>query len=78
MVEGADAMAKAANVELIGWRLVGGGLGTGMVRGDGAAVRTATAAGAASAARSGDLVGSHVIARPHEDLGVVLPNFDSA
>ena len=75
MIHGADAMAKAANVEVVGWRIVGGGLVTGMVRGDVAAVTTATEAGAAAAASVGELVASHVIPRPHESLTPVLPIF---
>ncbi len=75
MVQGADAMAKAADVEVVGWRLVGGGLVTGLIRGDVAAVTVATEAGAAAAARTGELVGSHVIARPHDGLVAALPSF---
>jgi ethanolamine utilization protein EutM len=72
-VEAADAMAKAANVTLIGSEHVGGGLVTVMVRGDIGAVKAATDAGAAAAKRVGTLVSVHVIARPLTDVEVILP-----
>ena len=67
-IEAADAMVKAANVHLVGKELVGGGLVTIVVRGDVGAVKAATDAGAAAAKRVGELVCSHIIARPHGDL----------
>jgi microcompartment protein CcmL/EutN len=73
LVEAADAMVKAANVTLVGWEKVGGGLVTVMVRGDVAAVRAATDAGAAAARRVGELLSVHVIARPHPSLEEILP-----
>jgi ethanolamine utilization protein EutM len=72
-IEAADAMVKAANVVLIGKEHVGGGLVTVMVRGDVGAVKAATDAGAAAAARVGELISVHVIARPHEELEPILP-----
>ena len=72
-VEAADAMVKAANVELVGREQVGGGLVTVMVRGDVGAVKAATDAGAAAANRVGELVSVHVIPRPHNDVEVILP-----
>lgn len=72
-VEAADAMVKAANVWLIGKVHVGGGLVTVMVRGDVGAVKAATDAGAAAADRVGELISVHVIARPHEELELILP-----
>jgi microcompartment protein CcmL/EutN len=72
-IEAADAMVKAANVTLSGKERVGGGLVTVMVRGDVGAVKAATDAGAAAAARVGELVSVHVIARPHEALRPILP-----
>lgn len=72
-VEAADAMVKAANVTLIGREQVGGGLVTVMVRGDVAAVKAATDAGAAAAQRVGDLVSVHVIPRPHAEVELILP-----
>jgi microcompartment protein CcmL/EutN len=72
-IEAADAMVKAANVGLIGKVHVGGGLVTVMVRGDVGAVKAATDAGAAAAAKVGDLVSVHVIPRPHADVEHILP-----
>ncbi len=71
-IEAADAMVKAANVTLTTKEHIGGGLVTVMVRGDVAAVKAATDAGAAAAERVGELVSVHVIARPHEELEEVL------
>ncbi len=72
-VEAADAMVKAANVNLIGREQVGGGLVTVLVRGDVGAVKAATDAGAAAANRVGELVSVHVIPRPHEEVEMILP-----
>jgi ethanolamine utilization protein EutM len=72
-VEAADAMVKAANVNLIGSEYVGGGFVTVMVRGDVGAVKAATDAGAAAAKRVGELVSVHVIPRPHQDIEIILP-----
>ncbi|MCI8908498.1 MAG: BMC domain-containing protein [Angelakisella sp.] len=72
-IEAADAMVKAANVSLIGKVHVGGGLVTVMVRGDVGAVKAATDAGAAAAAKVGELVSVHVIPRPHGDVEYILP-----
>ncbi len=76
-VEAADAMVKAANVNLIGKVHVGGGLVTVMVRGDVGAVKSATDAGAAAASRVGELVSVHVIPRPHEEVYLILPSLES-
>lgn len=73
LIEAVDAMMKAANVTFMGWDKIGSGLVTAFVSGDVAAVKAATDAGAAAAGRIGDVVSVQVIARPHEDLGVVLP-----
>lgn len=72
-IEAADAMVKAANVALIGSEYTGGGYVTVMVRGDVGAVKAATDAGTAAAKRVGELVSSHVIPRPHEDVEMILP-----
>ena len=72
-IEAADAMVKAANVDLIGYESVGGGLVTAIVRGDVSAVRAATDAGAGAASKVGEVVSSHVIAKPADALGNVLP-----
>ena len=73
MVEASDAMVKAARVELVGHERIGGGFVTAIVRGDVAAVKAATDAGARAAERVGELVSVHVIPRPHENLDGVLP-----
>ena len=73
MVEAADTMVKAAKVTFIGYEKVGGGLVTAIVRGDVAAVKSATDAGAVSARRVGELVSVHVIPRPHGSLEDALP-----
>lgn len=73
-IEGADAMAKAANVTLVGYQQIGSGLVTVMVRGDVGAVKAAVDAGAAAAARVGTVVSVHVIARPHSDVERILPS----
>ncbi|MRS04012.1 MAG: ethanolamine utilization microcompartment protein EutM [Chloroflexi bacterium HGW-Chloroflexi-4] len=72
-IEAADAMVKAANVELIGSEYIGGGFVTVMVRGDVGAVKAATDAGAAAAKRVGELASVHVIPRPHADIDMILP-----
>ena len=73
MVEAADAMVKAAKVELVGYEKIGGGYVTAIVRGDVAAVKAAVEAGARGAERVGELVSVHVIPRPHENIDEVLP-----
>ena len=72
-VEAADAMVKAANVELVGREQVGGGLVTVMVRGDVGAVKAAVDAGAAAAKNVGELISVHVIPRPHNEVELILP-----
>jgi ethanolamine utilization protein EutM len=66
-------MVKAAKVTLIGKEKIGGGFVTVFVRGDVAAVKAATDAGAAAAERVGELVSVHVIPRPHSDVELILP-----
>jgi microcompartment protein CcmL/EutN len=73
MVEAADAMVKAARVELVGYEKIGGGFVTAIVRGDVAAVKAATEAGQRAAERVGELVSVHVIPRPHANIDLVLP-----
>ena len=72
-IEAADAMVKAANVQLIGTEKIGSGLVSVMVRGDVGAVKSAVDAGAISAGKLGELVATHVIPRPHEDVEKILP-----
>ncbi len=71
-IEAADAMTKAAEVELIGKERTGGGLMTIKIRGDVAAVRAAVDAGAAAAQRVGELVSVHVIPRPADDTEILI------
>src|ERR687886_1480378 len=73
MVEASDAMVKAARVELVGYEKTGGGYVTAIVRGDVAAVKAATEAGARQAEKVGEVVSVHVIARPHLNVDQVLP-----
>ena len=75
-IEAADAMVKAANVTLIGKVHVGGGLVTVMVRGDVGAVKSAVETGADAAGRLGELIATHVIPRPHNDVEKILPHID--
>ena len=72
-VEAADAMVKAADVVLIGTEKIGSGLVSVMVRGDVGAVKAAVEAGAATAAKLGEVIAVHVIPRPHNDVEKILP-----
>lgn len=73
LVEAADAMVKAAKVELVGYEKTAGGMVTAIVRGDVAAVRAATEAGSRAAERVGHVAAVHVIARPHSNVDSALP-----
>ena len=75
-VEAADAMVKSANVQLVGYKQIGSGLVTVLVRGDVGAVKSATDAGAAAAGRVGEVVSVHVIPRPHGDVEMILPTME--
>ncbi len=68
LIEATDAMAKAANVEIVAKVAIGGGYVTTVVRGDVGSVRAAVEAGANAATQVGELVASHVIPRPAEGL----------
>ena len=72
-IEAADAMLKAANVELVGTEKIGSGLVSVMVRGDVGAVKAAVEAGSASSSRLGEIIATHVIPRPHGDVEKILP-----
>jgi ethanolamine utilization protein EutM len=72
-IEAADAMVKAANVEIVGRESIGGGYVTVAISGDVGAVKAAIDAGATAAKKTGELVSAHLIPRPHEDVGKVLP-----
>ena len=73
MVEAADAMVKAAKVELVSYEKTGGGYVTAIVRGDVAAVKAACDAGQTAATRVGEIVSVHVIARPHSEVEKIIP-----
>ena len=73
MVEAADAMVKAAKVDLVGYEKIGGGYVTAIVRGDVAACRAAVDAGARAAEKVGEIVTTHVIPRPHSSVDEALP-----
>ncbi|HSL19404.1 MAG TPA: BMC domain-containing protein [Methylomirabilota bacterium] len=73
MVEASDAMVKAAKVELVSYEKTGGGYVTAVVRGDVAAVKAAVEAGVRAAQNVGEVVSTHVIARPHGNIDAVLP-----
>jgi microcompartment protein CcmL/EutN len=73
LIEATDAMVKAARVQLVAYRQIGAGYVTTLVRGDVAACKAATDAGAAAAKRLGEVVAVHVIPRPHADLENVFP-----
>jgi len=73
VVEASDAMVKAAKVELVSMEKTGGGYVTAVVRGDVAAVKAAVDAGIRGAEKVGEVVATHVIARPHTNIDSVLP-----
>lgn len=68
LLEASDAALKAANVTMTGWEKVGSGYVTAFFKGDVAAVKAATDAGASAAAQVGQVVSVQVIPRPHEEL----------
>ena len=72
-IEAADAMVKAANVNLAGREVIGGGFVTVMVRGDVGAVKASVEAGAVAARKVGELTSAHVIPRPHDEVESILP-----
>jgi len=72
-IEAADAMVKAANVQLVAKEYIGAGYVTVLARGDVGAIKAATDAGAAAARRVGELVSVHVIPRPHAEVERILP-----
>ena len=72
-IEAADAMVKAAKVDLVGFEKIGGGYVTAIVRGDVAACRAAVDAGQRAAEKVGEVVSTHVIPRPHESVDMALP-----
>lgn len=77
-IEAADAMAKAANVKIVDKEKITAGFVTIKVIGDVAAVKSAVDAGAAAAQRVGQLVSTHVIPNPHEELTFLISTSDFA
>src|ERR1051326_7818254 len=73
LMEGTDAMLKAANVEMMGWDKAGSGMVTAFVRGDVAAVKAAVDAGAEAAGRIGQVISKHVSPQSHDELGGMMP-----
>lgn len=75
VLEAADAMCKAADVELIGYENVASGLISVVVAGDVGAVKTAVEAGIEAANKVGKIYCSHVIARPHPDIQKIIDRY---
>ena len=73
VVEAGDAMVKAAKVELVSYEKTGGGYGTAVIRGDVAAVKAAVDSGVRGAEKVGEVIATHVIARPHTNIDLVMP-----
>jgi len=73
MVEASDAMLKAAKVDLVSYEKTGGGYVTAIVRGDVASVRAAVDAGLRAAEKVGEIISTHVIPRPHQNVDSALP-----
>lgn len=73
MIEAADAMVKAANVQLVGYEKIDAGLVTAIVRGEVGAVKAAVEAGAAAASKIGTVVSTHIIPRPHSEVDEGIP-----
>ncbi len=78
LIEASDAMLKSASVTLLGYEKIGKGMVTAFVKGDVAAVKAATDAGAHAGSRVGEVVSVHVIPRPHDDLSNLIPAGPSA
>jgi ethanolamine utilization protein EutM len=72
LLEGTDAILKAANVQMTSWERAGAGLVTVFVRGDVASVKAAIDAGSEAASKVGTVVSAHVIARPHDQLAPLI------
>lgn len=72
-IEAVDAMAKSANVALMGMEKIGGGYVSVFVRGEVGAVKAAIDAGTAAAKKVGEVVSVHIIPRPHPDTETLVP-----
>lgn len=76
VLEAADAMCKAADVELIGYENVASGYISVLVQGDVSACRTAVEAGVKAVAQLGtEVYSSVVIARPHQGLEKIIARY---
>ena len=78
LIEASDAALKSANVTILGWDKVGSGMVTAFFTGDVAAVKAAVEAGAAAAGKVGDVIGVHIIPRPHDETTAILPKIKKA
>jgi ethanolamine utilization protein EutM len=67
-VEAADAAVKTANVQIVKYASVDGGMVSIHLRGDTGSVQVATEAAAQAARRLGQVVAVHVIPAPHEEV----------
>ncbi len=72
-IEATDAMLKAADVEFVGSVTIGAGLTTVIVTGEVGAVKASVEAGQDAASRVGELFGTNIIPRPHQDVERILP-----
>ena len=77
-IEAVDSMVKAASMEVLAMREVGGGLVSVYVQGDVGAVKAAIDAGAAAAKKVGELVSVHIITRPSEETLRFISNFSAS
>ncbi|MCB8817770.1 BMC domain-containing protein [Desulfosporosinus shakirovi] len=75
VLEAADAMCKAADVELVGYENVASGLVSVVVRGDVGAVKAAVDAGVKEAGKVGQIYSSLVIARPHAEVEKIIAKY---
>jgi len=76
ILEAADAMVKAADVEVIGFENVASGYISVLVQGDVGACKTSVAAGVKAVAdMGGEVYSSVVIARPHPDLKKITARY---
>lgn len=78
VIEAADVAAKSANIRLLGFESIGGGLVSLRFCGDVASVQTAVQAGAEAARRVCEAVSRHVIPSPHPDLRALLDESSSS
>jgi len=77
-IEAADAMVKAAKVRLLPKQLTTGALVLIQVVGEVGAVRSAVDAGARAAEKVGQLISTHIIPRPHDEVEDLIVYTDSS